>query len=204
MLTVTTTSPNMFRPVPGDLIRLTTEGVAVKTNNGYKVYNHETGVVTNCSDFVLDTNMSLFFYVPANSVSVGDIVLFSGKLVTITNVNVNDSNRIEAFRYEDSTLTTLIPEKFMFLGDTYMFTKVMSIFGDVKDGIDTSKIMSMMLLNNIFNQNNSGNSNNNNNNNNFMSNLMTMGMVKNIDFKSLFSGLFDFNVEDKNSSSKAE
>lgn len=201
MLTVTTTSPNMFRSVPGDLIRLTTEGVAVKTNNGYKVYNHETGVVTNCSDFVLDTNMSLFFYVPANSVSVGDIVLFSGKLVTITSVNVNDSNRIEAFRYEDSTLTTLIPEKFMFLGDTYMFTKVMSIFGDVKNGIDTSKIMSMMLLNNIFNQNNSNNSNNNNN---FMSNLMMMGMVKNIDFKSLFSGLFDFNVEDKGSSSKAE
>ena len=50
---------NMFNGVIGKIqkgcCRLSMNGkIAIKTSDGYKVYNEKTGNLTNCSNFVLD------------------------------------------------------------------------------------------------------------------------------------------------------
>ena len=188
MLTTTQTN-NLFSPINNALIRLTTEGVAVKTNNGYKVYNHKNGTVTNCSDFVIDAGVNLFFYAPCNKVEVGDIVLTGNSLVTIVSVN-EETHRIEAFKYEDSSVITLVPEKFMFMGEGYLFTKVVSVLGDIKEGINTKKVMNLMLIGNMFK---------NEGNNNFLNQMMMFNMMNKCNFGDIFSGLFDFGEDEDKS-----
>lgn len=136
---------NMFCKVKPGMCRMSMNGIAVKTSTGYKVYDVNTGTLVNCMDFVFDIGDEWFFCVPTNSLSKGDIILASGKPAAVIKV---EDNAITAFRYEDSTIVTLVPEHFMFLGNSYLYSKIVSLFSmaDNAGSVDTSNVMQYLMM----------------------------------------------------------
>lgn len=146
---------NMFSGVMGRIepgaCRLSMNGkIAIRTSDGYKIYNSKTGNLTNCSNFVLDLCDDLFMVIPTRSLKVGDIVLINGKPMYI--LEVKAKNRVEAMSYEDSTIQTVIPERHAIMGRKF-YGKIVSLmgkgFGEGKGGFFKNmlklKMMSSMM-----------------------------------------------------------
>ena len=122
---------NMFNGIMGKVksgcCRLSMNGkIAIKTSDGYKVYNEKTGNLTNCSNFVLDIADDMFMLIPTRNLKPGDIVLINGKPMYI--LEVKAKNRVEAMNYEDSTIQTVIPERHAIMGRKF-YGKIVSILG---------------------------------------------------------------------------
>ena len=189
---------NMFNGVMGKIksgcCRLAMNGrIAIKTSDGYKTYNPDTGNVTNCSNFVLDACDDFFMVVPTRKLNVGDIVLINGKPMYI--LEIKAKNRVEAMNYEDSTIQTVIPERHVVMGRRF-YGKIVSLlgsgFGKSKGGFFKNmlklKMMSSMLggdssYNGMF----SGNS------------LAMMMLMGNGSMDGLFEGFADDEDEDDGS-----
>lgn len=118
----------MFGKVAPGMCRLSMSGgIAVKTSGGdYKSYNIKTGRLTNCSNFVFDIGEDFFFVIPTNKVEKGDIILVSGKPRCVVGV---EDNKITVINYDDSTVDTILPERHVFMGETYFYGKIISMFG---------------------------------------------------------------------------
>ncbi len=134
----------MFGKIAPGMCRLSMDGeIAVKTSAGYKSYNVTTGRLTNCSSFVFDIGEDFFFVIPTKKVAEGDIILVGGKPRCVLK---KENDIITVINYEDSTIESIIPERQMFLGDTYFFGKIVSIFGKSKGKKGMGKIMKYMML----------------------------------------------------------
>lgn len=120
-------------------------GIAVKTNGGYKTYNIKTGKLTNCSNFVFDIGEEFFFIIPTNKVEKGDIILVNGKPRCVIEA---DKTKITVINYEDSTIETVLPERHVFMGNTYFYGKIVSMFGSdiIKGKKGTNNILKYMML----------------------------------------------------------
>lgn len=175
----------MFGKVAPGMCRLSMNGgIAVKTNNGYKTYNMKTGRLTNCDSFVFNIGEEFFFVIPTNKAEPGDILLVAGKPKCVIEA---EKNKLTVINYEDSTVETILPERHVFMGNTYFYGKIVSMFGSdlIKGKKGTNKIMQYMMLSEMM----KGNSDNNSGNGmNTMLPLMMMGG----NMGSLFDGMFDF------------
>ena len=174
----------MFGKVAPGMCRLSMSGgIAVKTSNGYKTYNMKTGRLTNCDSFVFNIGEEFFFVIPTNKAEPGDILLVGGKPKCVIEA---EKNKLTVINYEDSTVETILPERHVFMGNTYFYGKIVSMFGSdlVKGKKGTNKIMQYMMLSEMM----KGNSDNSGNGMNTMLPLMMMGG----NMGSIFDGLFDF------------
>ena len=175
----------MFGKVAPGMCRLSMNGgIAVKTSNGYKTYNMKTGRLTNCDSFVFNIGEEFFFVIPTNRAEPGDILLVAGKPKCVIEA---EKNKLTVINYEDSTVETILPERHVFMGNTYFYGKIVSMFGGdlIKGKKGTNKIMQYMMLSEMM----KGNSDNNSGNGmNTMLPLMMMGG----NMGSLFDGMFDF------------
>lgn len=175
----------MFGKVAPGMCRLSMNGgIAVKTSNGYKTYNMKTGRLTNCDSFVFNIGEEFFFVIPTNKAEPGDILLVAGKPKCVIEA---EKNKLTVINYEDSTVETILPERHVFMGNTYFYGKIVSMFGGdlIKGKKGTNKIMQYMMLSEMM----KGNSDNNSGNGmNTMLPLMMMGG----NIGSLFDGMFDF------------
>ena len=175
----------MFGKVAPGMCRLSMDGgIAVKTSNGYKTYNMKTGRLTNCDSFVFNIGEEFFFVIPTNKAEPGDILLVAGKPKCVIEA---EKNKLTVINYEDSTVETILPERHVFMGNTYFYGKIVSMFGGdlIKGKKGTNKIMQYMMLSEMM----KGNSDNNSGNGmNTMLPLMMMGG----NMGSLFDGMFDF------------
>ena len=175
----------MFGKVAPGMCRLSMNGgIAVKTSNGYKTYNMNTGRLTNCDSFVFNIGEEFFFVIPTNKAEPGDILLVAGKPKCVIEA---EKNKLTVINYEDSTVETILPERHVFMGNTYFYGKIVSMFGGdlIKGKKGTNKIMQYMMLSEMM----KGNSDNNSGNGmNTMLPLMMMGG----NMGSLFDGMFDF------------
>ena len=180
------TLTSMFHKLAPGQCRLSMNGIAVKTSNGYKTFDPNTQTLVNCADFVFDVADDMFFCLPTNSVQTGDIIIASGAPVCVISVN---GNRIEALRYEDSTVVTIIPENIMFMGNVYFFSKVISPYGGLMNGNDPSQFMQLMMMSEMFKGDNKG-----------MGSMLALGMMMNggLDFGKMFSGMFGNKTENGN------
>lgn len=181
----------MFGKVAPGMCRLSMNGgIAVKTSNGYKTYNMKTGRLTNCDSFVFNIGEEFFFVIPTNKAEPGDILLVAGKPKCVIEA---EKNKLTVINYEDSTVETILPERHVFMGNTYFYGKIVSMFGSdlIKGKKGTNKIMQYMMMSEMM----KGNSDNSGNGMNTMLPLMMMGG----NMGSLFDGLFDFDdgEEDK-------
>ena len=182
----------MFGKIAPGMCRLSMSGgIAVKTSNGYKTYNVKTGRLTNCNNFVFDIGEEFFFVIPTNKVEVGDIILINNKPKCVVSA---DKNQLSVINYEDSTVDTVLPERHVFMGNTYFYGKIVSMFGSNfmsgKKGMN--KMMSYMMMSEMFKSNgavsNGGNS------------MLPMMMLMNGgNMSDMFEGVFDFDEIDDES-----
>lgn len=179
------------------MCRLSMSGqIAIKTSNGYKAYNVKTGRLTNCDNFALNTdNLKAFFVIPTNKVAKGDIILVNGKPKCVITPG---KDKIEVINYEDSTVETIVPERHMFMGNTYFYGKIVSMFGDTagkKNG--GQKLMKFMMLNSMMNgKTNSGDGMA------AMMPFMMMGGMSGMD--EMFDGMLDLNDSEETEEENGE
>lgn len=174
----------MFGKVAPGMCRLSMNGgIAVKTSNGYKTYNMKTGRLTNCDSFVFNIGEEFFFVIPTNKAEPGDILLVAGKPKCVIEA---EKNKLTVINYEDSTVETILPERHVFMGNTYFYGKIVSMFGGdlIKGKKGTNKIMQYMMMSEMMkgNADNSGNG----------MNMMLPFMMMSGNMGSIFEGMFDF------------
>lgn len=173
----------MFGKIGQGMCRLTMDGkIAVKTNNGYKSYNMNTGNLTNCSGFAFDVGDEFFFCLPTNKVAPGDIVLINGKPKCVIE---STKKTLTVVNYEDGTIETVLPERHVFMGETYFYGKIVSMFGTNGLGKGKNgfcKLLKYKMMLEMFGKGNSNNS---------MGNLPLMMMMSGGE-NNMFDGMFDF------------
>lgn len=177
----------MFGKIAPGMCRLSMSGgIAVKTSNGYKSYNVKNGRLTNCDSFVFNIGEEFFFVIPTNKVEVGDIILVSGKPKCVVKA---EKETITVINYEDSTVETILPERHVFMGNTYFYGKIVSMFGnDMKGKKGMNKMMSYMMMSEMM----KGNGTNGNAN----SMLPMMMLMNGGNMSDMFDGMFDFDMSD--------
>ena len=187
----------MFGKIAPGMCRLSMSGgIAVKTTTGYKSYNVKNGRLTNCDSFVFDIGEEFFFVIPTNKVEVGDIILVSGKPKCVVK---SDKDTITVINYEDSTVETILPERHVFMGNTYLYGKIVSMFGNNfmkgKKGMD--KMMSYMVMSEMMKGSNTSI--------NGMGSMLPMMMLMNgNNVSDMFSDMFDFDINTSDDESEAE
>lgn len=178
----------MFGKIAPGMCRLSMSGgIAVKTTSGYKSYNVKKARLTNCDSFVFDIGEEFFFVIPTNKVEVGDIIIVNSKPKCVIGV---EKGAIKVINYEDSTIDTIVPERHVFMGNTYFYGKIVSMFGNnfMKGQKGMNKMMSYMMMSEMMKGNNSGTNN--------MGNMFPMMMLMNGgNFSDMFNGMFDFDMD---------
>ena len=170
----------MFGKISSDCCKLSINGdIAIKTSSGYKTYNIKTGKLTNCSNFVFNMgDMDCFFLIPTIKVQKGDIIIANGQPKCVISVDESNNN-LQAINYETSVIETIIPERHVFMGNTYFYGKIVSMFGNIKKN-GSKNIMKYMMMSEMM-KSMSGNSNSNS--------MWPMFMMMNNE--DMFSGMFD-------------
>ena len=168
----------MFGKLKPGMCRMSIDGkIAVKTSNGYKTYDISTGQLMNCDNFVFDIGEEFFFMLPTNKVQPGDIIVMAGKPHCVIK---EEGNLITALRYEDSTISTVVPEHHMFMGKSYFYGKIVSMFGNLANSAP-NEMMKYMAMAQMLGGNNT----------NMQGNMLPMMFMMNGGFDKMFDGMFD-------------
>ena len=117
----------MFMRVQKGLCMLSPCGIAIRTSSGYRSYDIKSGKLRNCDNLVFSFGDGLFFVIPSVKVKPGDIILNGGKPACVREAG-RDS--IEVINYETSAVETILPERHVFMGNTWFYGKIVSLFGD--------------------------------------------------------------------------
>lgn len=137
-----------FGRIQPGLIKLGLNGqMAVNIGGSYKYYDEKKNRLINTDNFVFPMEVTEFFFVmPTNKVKKGDIILVNGKPVYV--LKPETDGKIEILSYEDSSIKQILPERHTFLGGTYMYSKIVSMFGN--KSFDKNTIMKYMMMNTMF------------------------------------------------------
>lgn len=172
----------MFGKVAPGMCRMSMSGgIAVKTSNGYKSYDIRKNRLTNCDNFVFNIGEEFFFVIPTNKVSPGDIIIVSGKPKCVIS---SEKGTITVINYEDSTIENILPERHIFMGNTYFYGKIVSMFGNSKGNKSAKNMMKYMAMSEMM-KGNSGECGNQ------MSMMIPYMMMNGGGFEDIFSGMFD-------------
>ena len=185
----------MFGKVKPGMCKISMNGgIAISCSNGYKTYNLKKDRLTNVSSFCLDIP-DAFFVIPTNRVAKGDIIIVAGKPKCVLEVN---KNSIKVIDYENSEIREVVPERHVFMGNTYFYGKIVSLFGNMKSGKGFGGMMKMMMMSQLFGGNN-GSSQGGMFSGNNMGQMMAMSMImgdKDNPFDEIIGEMnFDFNNE---------
>ena len=140
----------MFMRVQKGMCMLSPCGIAVKTSAGYRSYNVKTGKLRNCDNLVFSFGDGMFFVIPATRVKPGDIILNGGKPACVRKAG---KDSIEVINYETSVVETILPERHVFMGNTWFYGKIVSLFGDgasICGKGSVSKMMKFMMLSSLM------------------------------------------------------
>lgn len=180
----------IFGKIADGMCRLSMNGnIAIKTSNGYKTYNLKQNRLTNCSDFVFDIGHEFFFVVPTNKVRPGDIILVTGQPKCVIKDN---KDSITVVNYEDGTIENILPERHMFMGNTYFYGKIVSMFGNnfTKGNNGIKKMLSYMMMSEMMNGSLRSESDN------MLSAVAVMSMLGGNGIGSIFDNMLDFDEYD--------
>ena len=192
----------MFMKVQSGMCMLSPCGIAVKTSAGYRSYNVKTGKLRNCDNLVFSFGDGMFFVIPTVKVKPGDIILNGGRPACVRKVSAGS---IEVINYETSVVETILPERHVFMGNTYFYGKIVSLFGDgasICGKGSVTRMMKFMMLGSLMGngtgtgsgalapQGGMGPQSN-------MGILLPLMLMKGDGFDDLFGGLFDGDQEDE-------
>lgn len=101
---------------------------------------------------------------------------------------------LTVINYEDSTVENILPERHVFMGNTYFYGKIVSMFGSdmIKGKKGTNKIMQYMMMSEMMKGNGSGGDSG--------MNAMLPFMMMGGSMGNMFEGMFDFEDEDEEES----
>ena len=127
----------MFGNIAPGMCRFSMNGdIAIKTSFGYRVFDGKRNHLVNCQNFALDIGQNFFMVMPTTKVKPGDIILArSGEIRDGVEIRTPryvleaDTDQIRTVNYETSVVETLLPERFIFMGNTYFYGKIVSPFG---------------------------------------------------------------------------
>ena len=175
----------MFGKVASGMCRLTMNGnIAVKCSNGYKTYNVKKGTLTNVTNFCFNLGDEMFFVIPTNRVKVGDIILVQGKPKCVIEANKKVINVID---FENSEIRQVVPERHVFMGSTYFYGKIISVFGNMfSEGKGLKNVVKMMMLSQLTGKDS---------NMGGMGQMMAMSMMMG-DGGNMFSDMFNFDFDE--------
>lgn len=172
----------MFGKVAPGMCRMSMSGgIAVKTSNGYKSYDISKNRLTNCDNFVFNIGEEFFFVIPTNKVSPGDIIIVAGKPKCVIS---SGKGTITVINYEDSTIENILPERHIFMGSTYFYGKIVSMFGNTKGNKGAKNMMKYMAMSEMM-KGSSGEGGNQ------MSMMLPYMMMSGGGFDDMFSGMSD-------------
>lgn len=179
----------MFGKIAPGMCKLSMTGeIAVKTSNGYKTYNVKNNRLTNCNNFVFEAGEDFFFLIPTKKVVAGDIILVGGKPKCVIK---KEGDIITVINFEDSTIENVIPERQIFMGNTYFFGKIVSLFGNFNKGDKgkkgMGKIMRYMMISEMLKGKGKSDSG---------INPMMLMMMSGSGMGDMFDGLFDDEDDD--------
>lgn len=193
----------LFGRIDPRMCRLSINGdIAVKTSTGYKAYNMKKGTLVNCANFVFSIGEEFFFCIPTNKVEKGDIILVGGKPKCVID---SQKNKITAIDYESSEIKQIIPERHIFMGSTYFYGKIVSMFGNtnfIKGKKGINRMMQFMMMQEMMkgmNQNQAGSSalaKTDGNVSGGISSMLPFMMLGGMNFGDMFGGVFDFDSDD--------
>ena len=184
-----------FGKIQNGMCRLSyTGGIAVKTNTGYRTYDVDQGKLINCTDFALDIGNDFFFVIPTNKVEKGDIILVDRKPRCVIETG---KDSIKVVNYENSTVENILPERHVFMGNTYFYGKIVSMFGNnfAKGKNGMSKMMSYMMMSEMM----KGGTNSNNGTSAMLPFMLMNGSNG---FADMFDGMFDFDEDEDGKENK--
>lgn len=137
-----------FGRIESGLVRLGINGqIAIKIGTDYKYYNPTKKRLVNCDQFVFDVGSEFFFIMPTNKVKTGDIIIAAGKPAYVL-APENADGEIKILSYEDSSIKTILPERHTFLGEAYMYHKIVSLLGNKT--FDKNTLMKYMMMNSML------------------------------------------------------
>lgn len=190
----------LFNKIAPGCCRLSyTGGIAVKTSDGsYKVWNQKKHRLVTCTNFCFPINDEAFFAIPTCKVKTGDIIIVNGKPRCVVGTGIQD-NVISVVNYENSTLENILPERHVFMGRTYFYSKIYSIFNGMirgkKGGV--GNFIKMLMMSKMFggdktdDKDKSGIGGMFGGNNSMLNMLMMSQMFGGGDMGDLFGGMFD-------------
>lgn len=122
----------LFGKIAPGMCRIDFKGrIAVKTSNGYKAYDLNSQRLVNCSSFCFDLGEDVFFLIPTSDVEVGDIILVNKTPRCVIDVK---KKSITVLNYENSTIEEIVPERHIFMGNTYFYGKIISPMSEIFSG----------------------------------------------------------------------
>ena len=126
----------------------------------------------------------MFFVIPTNHVKVGDIILVQGKPKCVIEVNKKVINVID---FENSEIRQVVPERHVFMGSTYFYGKIISVFGNMfSEGKGLKNVVKMMMLSQLTGKDS---------NMGGMGQMMAMSMMMG-DGGNMFSDMFNFDFDE--------
>lgn len=179
----------MFGSVKSGLCRLTVDGnIAVKVGTEYKTYNPVQKTFVNCDSFVFDIGDEMFFVVPTNAIVAGDIILVNKEPRYVLDVK---DDIITAINYKSGTIENIMPERHMFMGSTYFYGKIVSLFGNIGGigGDGANNVLKYMMMSQMMKGMNGGETSG-------MNPMMLMMMMNGGGFGKMFDGLFTATAPD--------
>jgi hypothetical protein len=172
----------MFGALGKGMCKITLDGgIAVKTSDGYKTYDKASGSFINCDSFCFGGLDEMFFVVPTNAVAEGDIIFAKGKPRYVLKV---DTNTITVINYENATVETILPERHIFMGNTYFYGKIVSMFGNsdnLTGGAGAQNVMKYMMMSQMCKNMSSGGD---------MNPMMMMMFMNGGGFGDMFNNIF--------------
>ena len=172
----------MFGKIAPGMCRLSLNGIAIRVGDQYKTYDVNSGVLTNCDDFVFDVGDDMFFAIPTNKVARGDIILATNGPACVLSA---EENEIRAFDYKTGTIVSIVPERHVFFGSSYFYSKIFSPFSNLTTGDNP---MEKMLPFMMFSEMNKSGSD--------MGKAMGMMMLMNGGMGNMFSNMFGIEKEE--------
>ena len=141
------------------------------------------------SNFCFDVGEDMFFVLPTNKVKVGDIIIVNDEPKCVIAADKNDITVID---YKSSEIKHIVPERHIFMGKTYFYGKIVSMFGDLKSGKGVGNIMKMMMMSKMMG---GGNANPLTGGSNGLGQMMAMSMLMGGGNANPFEGMFDFDLD---------
>jgi len=137
------------RVAPGQARLALNGNIAIKTTDGeYKTYNMKKGTLTKVSNFVLPVSDDFFFIMPTCKVKPGDIIIANGQPKCVIS---SSAKELKCVNYNTAVVETVLPERHIFMGKTYFYGKIVSLFGGMmKKGGGIGKMMKLMMLSSMM------------------------------------------------------